>query len=131
MLSTRRTRCRHDLHTLINMTSKVNVDLKGLRCYAETMDQPPLGALLRDLRERQGDTLRQAARALKVDAAHLSRVERGAKPASSAVLERASSYYSVPQELLALSRGVVPEDIIALLQQHPDLLDELRDRYGS
>jgi transcriptional regulator with XRE-family HTH domain len=95
------------------------------------MDQPPLSDLLRDLRERQGHTLRQAARALDVDAAHLSRIERGAKPASSAILERASSYYSVPQELLALSRGVVPEDVISILQHHPELLTELRDRHGS
>ncbi|HTR89422.1 MAG TPA: helix-turn-helix transcriptional regulator [Solirubrobacteraceae bacterium] len=95
------------------------------------MSQPPLGDLLRDIRERQGRTLREAARALNVDAAHLSRIERGAKPASSTVLERASSYYSVPTELLALSRGVVPEDIVTILQHHPELLAELRDRYGS
>ncbi|HEY7933861.1 MAG TPA: helix-turn-helix transcriptional regulator [Solirubrobacteraceae bacterium] len=95
------------------------------------MDTAPLGDLLRDLRERQGRSLREAARALEVDPAHLSRVERGAKPASSAVLERASSYYSVPRELLALSRGVVPDDVVALLQRHPELIEELRSRYGS
>ena len=95
------------------------------------MDQPPLGHLLRDLREQQGHTLRQAARALNVDAAHLSRVERGAKPASSTVLQRASDYYSIPTELLALSRGTVPEDIVSILQHHPDLLTELRERYGT
>jgi transcriptional regulator with XRE-family HTH domain len=75
--------------------------------------------------------LRQAARDLEVNAAHLSRVERGAKPASKEMLARAADYYSIPQELLALSRGQVPEDIVRVLQQHPEVLDELRSRYGS
>lgn len=86
--------------------------------------------LLRSLRERQGRSLREAARALEVDPAHLSRVERGSKPASPTILERASTYYEVPQELLALSRGVVPDDVVEVLQRHPDLLGELRGRYG-
>lgn len=96
-----------------------------------TMDATPLGDLLRELRERQGRTLREAARALELDPAYLSRVERGAKPASPVVLERASAYYSVPRELLALSRGVVPDDIVSVLQHHPEVLEELRERYGS
>jgi transcriptional regulator with XRE-family HTH domain len=95
------------------------------------MDPVPVGDLLRELREQRGRSLREAARALDVDPAHLSRVERGAKPASSAVLERASNYYSVPRELLALSRGVVPDDVVELLQHHPEVIEELRHRYGS
>jgi transcriptional regulator with XRE-family HTH domain len=95
------------------------------------MATAPLSELLRELREQQGRSLREAARALEVDPAHLSRVERGSKPASGAILERASSYYEVPRELLALSRGVVPGDVVEVLQRHPELLDELRHRYGS
>ena len=95
------------------------------------MTSPPLNDLLRELRRTQGSSLRQAARALEVDPAYLSRVERGEQPASATVLERASSYYAVPQEMLALSRGEVPEDIVGILQRHPELLDELRERYGS
>jgi transcriptional regulator with XRE-family HTH domain len=94
------------------------------------MDAAPLGDLLRDLRERQGRSLREVARALEVDPAHLSRVERGAKPASATVLKRASEYYAVPRELLALSHGEVPEDVVALLQRHPEVIEELRKRYG-
>jgi len=87
--------------------------------------------LLRGLREARGQSLREAARNLSIDPAHLSRIERGTKPASSGLLERASTYYDVPEELLALSRGVVPPDITAILQSNPDLLEELRARYGS
>lgn len=96
-----------------------------------TSGEANLHELLRDLRERKGRSLREAAKELDIDPAHLSRVERGAKPASAAMLERASVYYDVPEELLALSRGVVPTDIVAILQQHPKLLDEMRAKYGT
>jgi transcriptional regulator with XRE-family HTH domain len=89
-----------------------------------------LHELLRSLREERGQSLREVARHLSVDPGYLSRIERGTKPASSAMIERASVYYDVPEELLALSRGVVPPDITAILQAHPDLLKELRERYG-
>lgn len=95
------------------------------------MEARPLHDLLRELREQQGRTLRQAAGELDVSPAYLSRVERGEKPASAAMLARAASYYDVPQELLALSRGVVPADVVMVLQRHPELLAELRSRYGS
>ncbi|MDA0178790.1 helix-turn-helix domain-containing protein [Solirubrobacter phytolaccae] len=95
------------------------------------MDQPPLHDLLRGLRESRGRTLRQAARDLDFDPAYLSRVERGEKPVSGDLLQRASNYYDVPEELLSLSRGVVPQDIIAVLQRHPELLLELRERFGA
>jgi transcriptional regulator with XRE-family HTH domain len=91
----------------------------------------PLHELLRNLREERGQSLREVARDLEVDPAYLSRVERGTKTASSTMIERASAYYDVPEELLALSRGVVPPDVTAILQANPHLLRELRERYGS
>jgi transcriptional regulator with XRE-family HTH domain len=95
------------------------------------MESRPLHELLRELREGQGATLRGAAEALDVDPGYLSRIERGEKPPSSAILERAANYYDVPRELLALSRGIVPSDIVTLLQAHPELLEEIRGRYGA
>jgi transcriptional regulator with XRE-family HTH domain len=95
------------------------------------MESRPLQDLLRELRQSRGATLREAAKALEVNPGYLSRVERGEKPASAEVLARASVYYDAPQELLALSRGQLPSDIIELFRSHPELLDELRSRYGS
>jgi transcriptional regulator with XRE-family HTH domain len=95
------------------------------------MEPRPLHELLRELRERDGRSLRAAAKDLDVSPAYLSRVERGHKRASSAMLGRASSYYEVPAELLALSHGEVPRDIVTILQNHPELLEELRGRYGT
>jgi transcriptional regulator with XRE-family HTH domain len=115
------------------LTELVNVDLFGQHQYSRVMtssDATSLHELLRGLRESKGQSLRDAARDLAVDPAYLSRIERGTKPASSAVLERASVYYDVPEELLALSRGIVPTDITGILQSYPELLPELRSRYG-
>jgi transcriptional regulator with XRE-family HTH domain len=91
----------------------------------------PLTTLLRELRQEQGASLRDAARALGVDPSYLSRLERGHKPASSSVLSRASTLYNVAEEVLALAEGRVPADIVEILQSHPDLIPELRARYGS
>jgi transcriptional regulator with XRE-family HTH domain len=91
----------------------------------------PLAELLRDLRHQQGASLRAAARDLGVDPAHLSRLERGAKTPSRGLLTRASKYYTVPVEDLERARGDIPEDIRQLLLDRPELVQELRAKYGS
>jgi transcriptional regulator with XRE-family HTH domain len=91
----------------------------------------PLAMLLRELRQEQGASLRDAARALGVDPSYLSRLERGHKPASSGVLSKASALYNVSEEVLALAEGRVPMDVVEILQAHPELIPELRSRYGS
>jgi transcriptional regulator with XRE-family HTH domain len=94
------------------------------------MAERPLSELLRELREERGHSLRAAARDLGVDPSYLSRVERGAKPASSAVLQRAADYYDVPLSELAKSEETLPGDVLAILHKHPEVIHELRDRYG-
>ena len=94
-------------------------------------EQKRVGELLRDLRQSRGDSLRSAARELGVDAAHLSRLERGLKPASDELRDRVADYYSYSPELIDLAQGRLPADILEILQQHPDLLGELRSRFGA
>lgn len=94
------------------------------------METRPLASLLRELREKQGTSLRGAARDLGVDPAHLSRLERGQKPPSDQVLERASRYYDVSLEELERARGELPSDVVALILSNPEIIDELRSRYG-
>jgi transcriptional regulator with XRE-family HTH domain len=91
----------------------------------------PLAELLRDLRETRGASLRAAARDLGVDPSYLSRLERGEKPASPGVLERAARYYQVEQEELALAAGALPQDVVQILRDHPELIERLRAEYGS
>jgi transcriptional regulator with XRE-family HTH domain len=90
-----------------------------------------VGHLLRDLRRRRGESLRSAARELGVDAAHLSRLERGLKSASDELRDRAADYYAYSPELIDLAQGRLPGDVVEILQEHPALLNELRARFGE
>ena len=85
---------------------------------------------MRELRQQNGESLRSAARSLGVDPSYLSRIERDAQPVSTSLREKAANYYDADPVRLALARGDVPEDIVEILVQHPELLDELRQRYG-
>lgn len=96
--------------------------------HAGVTPSKPIGAILRDLRESRGESLRQAAHDLGVDAAHLSRLERGIKTPSQDLRARAADYYDVPSDDLAVASGVLPEDIVELLLNNEGLIDELRAR---
>ena len=95
------------------------------------METRPLSELLRELREERGASLRAAAKDLGVDPSYLSRLERGAKPASPQLLRKAAQYYEVPEEELALAEGKLPADIVDILRAHPNLIERIRSEYGS
>jgi len=90
----------------------------------------PIGELLRELREQRGETLRKAAEDLGVDAAHLSRLERGLKSPSTDLRRRAASYYAVSADELSVASGELPEDIVKILLANESLIAELRERYA-
>lgn len=83
---------------------------------------------MRQAREARKQTLRAAAAELVVTPSHLSRLERGEKGASKELLLRAARHYGLdPDELGA---GAIPDDIVAILQARPELIEEIRRRYG-
>jgi transcriptional regulator with XRE-family HTH domain len=88
-------------------------------------------SLLRELRRKQGKSLRAAAEDLGVAPSHLSRLERGEKTASPQLARKAAEYYGVQPDRVDLAEGRVPRDIVAILRAHPELLDRLRAEYGS
>lgn len=96
------------------------------------MTKPETAAsLLRDLRRQQGDSLRAAATEIGVAPSQLSRMERGERAVGEAVVQRLSEYYRVPPEVIALSQGQLPEDIVAILRSHPEEIARLRELYGG
>jgi transcriptional regulator with XRE-family HTH domain len=95
------------------------------------MASKALADLLRDLREGAGTSLREAARDLGVDPSYLSRVERGRKRPSAAILDRAASYYDVPRDGFSTADGELPPDIIEILRENPDLISRIRSEYGQ
>ena len=86
-------------------------------------------SLLRELRERQGQTLRSAASDIGVAASQLSRMERGERAIGEATAKRLSNYYDVPAEIISLAQGDVPADIVAILKRHPEEITRLRQKY--
>ncbi|MDS0200240.1 helix-turn-helix domain-containing protein [Microbacterium imperiale] len=86
-------------------------------------------AALREIRRRQGLSLRSAAAELGIAPSHLSRIERGERSVADSTAQRMSNYYSVSAEVIDLVRGQIPADVIAILREHPEELDHLRARY--
>lgn len=86
-------------------------------------------SLLRDLRRRQGHTLRSAAAELGIAPSQLSRMERGQRSVGEGAAGRLSAYYEVPAEVIDLARGQAPADIVKILQAHPEEIKRLREMY--
>lgn len=95
------------------------------------MADDSVAQLLRRLRTEQGRSLRRAARDLGVNPSSLSRVETGERSLSVDLEARVSAYYNLDRDLLDLAAGRVPADVVAILRNHPDVLDELRREYGD
>jgi transcriptional regulator with XRE-family HTH domain len=87
--------------------------------------------LLRQLRKDQGRSLREVADELGVAPSHLSRLERGEKSPSGELIQRAARYYGLDDEIVGLASGRVPADVVEILRRFPELLGELRDRFGG
>lgn len=119
------------------MDPQVNRAAKGVAWLGNTRYSLWMGqkddarSLLRELRETEGRSLRGAASDLSVTASYLSRLERGERGYSEELRERISSYYGISSELLAIMEGVLPADIIEILQEHPEEITRLRRKYGE
>jgi transcriptional regulator with XRE-family HTH domain len=92
-------------------------------------DADSVAELLRRIRSERGESVREVARRVGVDASYLSRVERGEKVPSPAFRQRLAKNYDFPPDAIELASGGVPSDIAEILRQHPEVLAELRLRY--
>jgi transcriptional regulator with XRE-family HTH domain len=90
-----------------------------------------VAGLLRRLRREQGRSLRAVSADLGVAPSYLSRLERGERRTTPEIAQRMADYYDVPSETIGLIRGQIPEDIVAILQDHPEEFYRLRQLYGS
>jgi transcriptional regulator with XRE-family HTH domain len=84
--------------------------------------------VLRELREQSGSSLRAVANDLGIAPSHLSRIERGEKGGSPALVAKVADYYGVDKR--SIGTGELPSDIVRILLETPGLVEELRDRYG-
>ncbi len=78
-----------------------------------------LGDALRQMRQRQGRTLREVSTAARVSLGYLSEVERGQKEASSELLSSICTALGIP--ISQVLREVADQLALAELQQEPVL----------
>lgn len=99
--------------------------------YSEWMSKSPTTmSLLRQLRKQQGASLRSAAAEIGIAPSQLSRLERGQRGLAHDVTERLSAYYGVPADVIAITNGEIPADVIHILREHPEEMARLRAQYG-
>ncbi|WP_136609858.1 MULTISPECIES: helix-turn-helix domain-containing protein [Sinomonas] len=88
-----------------------------------------IGDVLRDVRQRQGRTLREVSHNARVSLGYLSEVERGQKEASSELLSSICAALDVP--LSAMLREVSDRVAVAEGVSVPDTVpQEFSQRYG-
>lgn len=101
-----------------------------------------IGDVLRDVRQRQGRTLREVSHNARVSLGYLSEVERGQKEASSELLASICSALDVPLSLmlrevsdrLAIAEGVAVPDTVPqefAVRYGRDLNQELSDELNK
>ncbi len=90
------------------------------------------GQILRQLRGQRGQGIKKLAPDLGVNYSYLSKLESGSISPSAEFVERVADYFHYDRSKLLLSAGKVPEDVLAILRDHPDeALHFLRERFGS
>lgn len=86
-----------------------------------------IGDVLRDVRQRQGRTLREVSSAAQVSLGYLSEVERGQKEASSELLSAIAAALNVPLSMvlrevsdrIALVEGIaIPDTVPVNFAEH-------------
>lgn len=103
-----------------------------------------IGDVLRDVRQRQGRTLREVSHKARVSLGYLSEVERGQKEASSELLAAICEALSIPQSTMlrevadrmameeALHMPHVPDTVPAeMAHRYAQMPKELPDDFGQ
>ena len=78
-----------------------------------------LGKALKELRKKKGMGIKRLSKAVKVDRAHLSRIETGKVVPSEALLRRISRRLGGDMEMLTILSGRLPKDIQKLFDERP------------
>ena len=88
-------------------------------------------SLLRELRLRQGRSLRTVAEATGMTASQLSRIETGQRGLSDETEPTLARYYGVDPLLLAISAGRLPRAIQVALLENPAEIRRLSELYEA
>ncbi len=91
-----------------------------------------LGTHLRALRVKKRKSLKTAAPELGLSPSYLSKIENGKLVPPPETAERLAAYYETSVEDINALAGRLPEDIVAILQGHPEeVIRYLRERFSG
>lgn len=89
------------------------------------------GRILRYLRSQSGIGIKRLAPKLGVSYTYLSKLENQEVAPSEKLVGRIATHFHYDRDRLLISAGRIPEEILQILQDHPDeALDFLRERFG-
>jgi transcriptional regulator with XRE-family HTH domain len=89
------------------------------------------GQILRQLRSRKGIGIKRLAPELGVSYSYLSKLENHEVAPSEELVGKVASYFDYDRNRLLISAGKIPQEILQILQAHPDeALEFLRERFG-
>jgi len=90
------------------------------------------GSILRELRTQSGKGIKRLAPELGVCYSYLSKLENEEIGPSEELIERIAEHFEYDRAKLMLSAGKVPEEIVQILQSHPDeAIRMLRERFAD
>lgn len=90
------------------------------------------GQILKELRSASGMGIKKLAPHLGIAYSSLSKLESGTIQPSTDTVYRVAQYFHYDRDVLLLSAGKIPEEILKALRENPDeALEFLRDRFGS
>lgn len=89
------------------------------------------GEILRGLRTRAGLGIKRLAPELDVSYSYLSKLENKEIRPSEKFVRRVARYFQYDADRLLISSGRIPEEILAILREHPEeAVDYLRARFS-
>jgi transcriptional regulator with XRE-family HTH domain len=90
------------------------------------------GQILRQLRTKTGIGIKRLAPELKVTYSYLSKLENNEISPSAELVDRVAKYFHYDRDNLLISAGKIPDEVLAILRQHPDdALKFLREHFGT
>jgi HTH-type transcriptional regulator, competence development regulator len=96
------------------------------------MRKTNFGGMFRRLRKTAGLGIKGLAPHLGVTYSYLSKLENGNTLPSEELVYRTARYFSCDPNPLLLAAGKIPQDVLRILQDHPEEAFEfLKNRFGG
>ena len=96
----------------------------------ETNKKHSFGKILKDLRKREGLSIKKLGSELAINYSYISKLENNKSIPSNEFIERVADHFGYDPEELLIRAGKIPEDILSILSNNPvEAVDFLRKKF--